>query len=551
MTKPTVYSLVLYHMFVVILVSCLAVDFYGTRSYGLLIQSLLVYLTTLLLFLLFNKKMPIVLIAVVGIVCAYESVLGLFQIFGIIDSSRKLFGLTGSFENPGPYGGFLAVCASLTATYCIKIRNNVKSRDSLKLMFWFLSGVSVLCLIILPSTQSRAAIAGLCVSMIVFTAGKNNISVKIQSFLKRNFIWVLPILVILGFGTYKFKRSSADSRLFIGKISILTMYYNGWKGAGVGHFGKEYGKIQTAYFKKQIEAEGSGEYDWSVIDQKERLTAECPGNAFNEYLTIGVEEGVAVMLLFIGILVLAIVVSLKRCTVWCYGLTTMSVFALFSYPLHLELFQILMAILFAACICDNDTMHLHERNRTWAIVSLSVAVLILSFTFGVRIPEIRKFKQAEAAWKETTNWHLKGQYDYVVEDGDSLFNYLKDNADFLFMYGQSLNMTGNYTKSDSILKMGTEISCDPMFWDIMGNNSMALGNYHEAEELYKRAFYMVPNRLYPLYLLARLYHTQGDTVRFLSMAHRVESFAPKVESVLIERMRSEINEIKNSLDNLR
>ncbi|HOD69311.1 MAG: hypothetical protein GX840_01100 [Bacteroidales bacterium] len=87
-----------------------------------------------------------------------------------------------------------------------------------------------------------------------------------------------------------------------------------------------------------------------------------------------------------------------------------------------------------------------------------------------------------------------------------------------------------------------------MFWNVMGNNSLALGRYREAEERYKYAFYMVPNRLYPLYLLAKLYHAEGDTVRFLDMADKVETFIPKIESANTELLRSEIREIKTGYE---
>jgi len=92
--------------------------------------------------------------------------------------------------------------------------------------------------------------------------------------------------------------------------------------------------------------------------------------------------------------------------------------------------------------------------------------------------------------------------------------------------------------------MGTEISSDPMFWNVMGNNSLALGKYREAEERYKHAFYMVPNRLYPLYLLGKMYHEEGDTAKFLYMAEKIASFPPKIESINTEQMRNEIKEIR-------
>lgn len=83
-----------------------------------------------------------------------------------------------------------------------------------------------------------------------------------------------------------------------------------------------------------------------------------------------------------------------------------------------------------------------------------------------------------------------------------------------------------------------------MIWNIMGNNSLALGHFSEAEEKYRYAFYMVPNRLYPLTLLAKLYHTEGDTVSFLDMAAKIETFKPKVESFHTEHLRREIMDIK-------
>ena len=59
-----------------------------------------------------------------------------------------------------------------------------------------------------------------------------------------------------------------------------------------------------------------------------------------------------------------------------------------------------------------------------------------------------------------------------------------------------------------------------------------------------RLHLVVPNRLYPLFLLAKLYYIEGDTARFLDMTDRVESFIPKVESVNTERLREEIVKLK-------
>ena len=44
---------------------------------------------------------------------AIEAVWGLLQVYGYEPSNHSLYALTGSFYNPGPYSGFLAMCLPL------------------------------------------------------------------------------------------------------------------------------------------------------------------------------------------------------------------------------------------------------------------------------------------------------------------------------------------------------------------------------------------------------------------------------------------------------
>lgn len=161
------------------------------------------------------------------------------------------------------------------------------------------------------------------------------------------------------------------------------------------------------------------------------------------------------------------------------------------------------------------------------------------------------FKNDDFEWKGSLRWYRGGYFHYFVEDCDSMSIHNAEDMlheeQLLFNYGHSLFLIGDYNRSDSILRLGTKISSDPMFWNILGNNSLAMGNFREAEACYKHAFYMVPNRLYPLNLLAKLYYEEGDTLRFLEMAEIVESFKPKVESVSTEELRLEIRDLKKDI----
>ena len=524
-----------------------------------------------LLFLLFLYLVTRLLISLLPIVTnqvlflglllysSYELLCGLSQLCGLFPSNHSLYPLTGSFDNPGPYGGFLAVCTIILTANYVKHINDQKCNFILKLFYWSTSIIAIVAFIILPSTQSRSAILALGCSMILLAFGTERIRVKIKPILKKYGLWLTLGLAIIGTGAYLFKKPSADGRLFMDKICIKAMCDNGWKGAGIGHFGGAYGKAQASYFKEQIKEKGIDDLDWRAINEHDRMTADCPDNAFNEYLFIGVEAGPIVMLLFIGIIVSAIIISFKRGTIWYYGMTAFAVFALFSYPLHVKQFQIIFPIILAACVSDRqqnaedqsgDKEESFFKNKYYlaGIITMVVILISLSTFIIVKLPEVRLYKQTESAWKKAERWHKKEYYEYVVEDCDNLLPYMKHDYRFLFAYGQSLNKTGNYEKSDAILRMGTEISSDPMFWNVMGNNSLALGKYREAEDRYKHAFYMVPNRLYPLYLLAKLYHEEGDTAKFMYMAEKIASFPPKIKSTNTEQLCDEIKNIRtNSL----
>lgn len=162
-----------------------------------------------------------------------------------------------------------------------------------------------------------------------------------------------------------------------------------------------------------------------------------------------------------------------------------------------------------------------------------------------RINGIISKRRYHNEWADIQNNHKMRYYGLVVPVCDSLFDEMREDYEFLFIYGQSLNKIGEYEKSDSILQIGTGVSSDPMFWNVKGNNSLALGKYREAEACYTHAFYMIPNRLYPLILLAELYHIEGDTVRFLEMADIIETFKPKVESESTEFLREQIRDLRS------
>lgn len=467
-----------------------------------------------------------IIIILISTVCILECVLGLLQIISITIMDSTL-SLRGTFINSGPYGGFLSVCATVLLPY-------IKTDD--KKLKRFAKVALIAVIIILPATLSRAAIIS-CVICFCWFAFSNE--KKFKQFICSHKLFVTLVVVVLLIGAYKFKQGSADGRFFINKISFQMLLSNKLYGVGIGKYPGSYGEAQYNYFKNKT----SGIIDDISIKTiyRERMIADCPGSAFNDYLQIGVESGIIAMILFIVMIIYTIFHSMKQHSIWSYGLISFSFFSLFSFPLELFQFQLLFSIILAMSIgtCSDEKK---TANAYLYIIPVILIIVLLISNFGI----LMKRRESKKQWFAAGKWYDKKDYEYVLSDYPNLFDDLKDFSQYLFEYGHSLNKMGYYEKSDSILLLGTSLSSDPMFWNVMGNNSMALGRFREAEERYKHAFYMVPNRLYPLYLIAKLYYIEGDTARFHDMAGLIETFIPKVESANTKRLSSEIRELNNS-----
>ena len=90
------------------------------------------------------------------------------------------------------------------------------------------------------------------------------------------------------------------------------------------------------------------------------------------------------------------------------------------------------------------------------------------------------------------------------------------------------------------------ISSDAMVLNIIGKNCQALGQYKEAEEWFIRSTRRLPNRIYPYYLLTKLYAEHPDVFPKEKLdwaARMVQKKDAKVESTAIREMREEVKKM--------
>lgn len=227
--------------------------------------------------------------------------------------------MTGTFANPGPYGGFVAISLAILGTYVIQNRNAQKWYDKALVV---LSSIScALCIIVLPASMSRAAWLALGIAVLVFGFEELRLADWIKKH-KRLSVIASVIVLIAMTGVFFLKKDSAIGRLHIWHMELRAIAEEPLTGHGKGTVLGVYGDTQAKYF---------AEKERSEIIMK---VAGCPEYAFNEYLKIGVEYGIPAMMGIIAVLILLIVLLLKFRSPFAYGLIAFCVFAFFSYPLE-------------------------------------------------------------------------------------------------------------------------------------------------------------------------------------------------------------------------
>ena len=93
-----------------------------------------------------------------------EAVWGLRQIYGLTVSNHSLYALTGSFYNPGPYSGYLAMVFPICLSEWLNLKK-VKKRTWIEQSKYCVAlGVLLLILCVLPAGMSRSAWMAVAIS---------------------------------------------------------------------------------------------------------------------------------------------------------------------------------------------------------------------------------------------------------------------------------------------------------------------------------------------------------------------------------------------------
>ena len=484
----------------------------------------------LLSFCLNRKKhlsFPTIVTWVLIILGGIEGVWGLRQIYGLAVSNHSLYALTGSFYNPGPYSGYLAMIFPLCLYEWLNLKEKTERTWVEQGKYYIALGVMLLILCVLPAGMSRsawiaAAISGTWVYGMRVSWGSRlkEFGRKYKKRLVLACIAGSVIIIVAGYALFQLKATSANGRLFMWKISSMAIAESPVIGHGTGNFVSAYGRAQENYF-------ANGEFS-----ETEELVAGSPEYAFNEYLQVAMEYGIPFLLVVSLVIAFCLWKGSSEGRIGiCGGVISFLVFSFSSYPMQIPGFAVTFYLLLAACVIG----------RSKVILFLFISMMALLGTYYWKNNQYAACKD----WYRSKMLYNIEAYQSAKEDYGKLYPELANRGAFLFEYGYSLHKLKEYDNSTRILEEAMTHSNDPMILNIIGKNYQALGDYEKAEEYLIRSTHRLPGRIYPYYLLAKLYaepqYLQPEKLKYA--AEIVLTKEPKVQSTAVREMREEVKKL--------
>lgn len=454
------------------------------------------------------------LIAVIVAGGCYEALYGAMQM--IEGSSRHpVFTMTGNFQNPGPYSAYLmlGVVVGITAWLSYKNTNLRKllpksfhEKITIQLEKPTIGQILIIFMIpmcvILPATWSRAAFFSIAVIML---------------WLSRQYYWkyrytVWGLLFLAGLGFYFIKQGSADGRMIIWQSAIATWLESPWFGVGIGGFCNAFAEGMSILFERNVDLSSAGVTD----------------NAYNILVKILVEQGIIGALLAITLSVLVLTTLYKNSKPLFYGMSSLILFSMFSYPFDLLPYKIIAIVIVAWSESTNGRRFCYLGR--FKIMLLSFLLIFLAW---------QTYKLVKESYEADESYTMiRGFHDQAfIKDYYELLPLENDNPEFLFDFGKALREQKRYNDSNAILRKGIKCSADPMFYVLMGNNYRDMSHFDLAEESYNKAFSIMPNRIYPLYQLMMMYKDNDEIRNAKELAKRVLLLKPKVESPATREMK--------------
>ena len=440
------------------------------------------------------KTISILIIAI----CFAECLIGVYQLING-QSRNNLYPLTGTLLNPGPYGILLS-CGLLMYIGAIR-----KDKTIYYLPQYIRSTIIFLFACMIIATGSRTSIIAFLVCL----------AYMFRHYAK-TYIWsIVPGFLVLTCVLYFHKQESADGRIVMYVISIYNIIQHPIFGSGIGSF---------------LHQHATGSADLShLLPTSFFFNHDVITTPFNLPLYIGVEQG-GIGILFLFLTIAVTIKPIKKCDRTIKLLIPLlTISTLFSYTFEILSFQLLAV--FSLAVVSQDDKPVIVLNKKAVISVFSLFFILTASSFEYIMPRA----EANSEYSKTKGRHT----EFQLKRYHRLLPLMYDTPSFLFDYAQMLSAHNCFNDSNDILRKGQLVCADPMFYILQANNYVKLHEYAIAELHYKKAYSMMPNRIYPLYKLMKLYIESSQRGKAVMTAERIINFRVKIESIATRQIRQE------------
>jgi O-antigen polymerase len=464
-----------------------------------------------------------------------QGVYGLLQIAGITASFHASFPVTGTFHNPAPFGIYMAIVFCFSVAEYLFI-GPVSWGGK---VFRIIAVVNILVVLtILPSTDSRASWLAAVVALLFLLGVKYKPAVALSRKMKAALLVLLfGVVVVTGWFLYHYKLSSAQGRVAIWRTGMAMITDNPVTGTGFNQFQYTYPAYQARF------------YNENALDGETMHVIDKVDYVFNDYLQLLIENGMVGFLLFLAV-IFFMFYSLKRnisgkpyLPGMYAAIIAVLVSAAFSYSF--EMVSLLAVfLLFAAFVsaATKPALPIHIKS---IVARMVIALPMAVCAMFVCITTVREY-QLKQKWLYASYLMKAENYNNAITLYKEVSVGIPYEKTVLLEYGKCLLLAEKYREGVAVLEEAARYMADPFLSINLAEGYAAQQQYGEAEKQLLRSISMLPNRIYPRYLLAKLYLQQGDTLKASRYAEKTLHLPVKVYSQAIMQMLSELNNIKKN-----
>lgn len=465
----------------------------------------------------------------IALVGGIQAVWGIFQLYDVVDSYHNIYAVTGSFYNPGPYTGYLAFIFPLCLWQLLTARK-------VEAYVWATFSALLFCMI--PAGLSRSAWLALIVSSLFVIAVRYQWKDKIKNYskfhFKKTFLFTALSLIVSTFVVillFMMRSGSAYGRLFIWKNTFAAIFKNPFFGYGPGSFPGVYGQEQSDYFAR-------GDYaGW------EELVAGSPEYAFNEYLQMLVEGGGILLFLYCGFIYFTFRAGYRKGYYGlCAGLVSFYIFSFSAYPLQVLPFGVVVILFSSMCVSScGTTQHVStlKKTRMWFIGAF---LLLTSSLCIYRLKDTDAYKDKLL---HAYALYSNGAYQNAFSAYHLVYEKIYHNPKLLLRYARMLTKQGQYQDAIKVLERARKVCNDVAVLNATASCYQHIGDYKQAEVFFRKSVNQLPIRIYPYYMLAKLYADSAyyNRKQMEEMITIVMNKEPKVHSKAVVEMKEEIRKL--------